>query len=199
MGKTKRVRKFAVMKKIVSPKDERVKLKEREKKEKQEQQKEEKKTEIINVPNVSSALFLSYNSALGPPYHVLIDTNFINFSIQNKIDIIEGMMNCLLAKCTAYITDCVLGELEKFGRKYRLALRLVKDPRFERLPCTHKGTYVDDCIVNRVTMHKCWIVATCDKDLKRRLRKIPGVPIMYVKTGRYSIERMPEAYGAPAF
>lgn len=96
---------------------------------------------------------------------------------------------------TAYITDCVLGELEKFGRKYRLALRLVKDPRFERLPCTHKGTYVDDCIVNRVTMHKCWIVATCDKDLKRRLRKIPGVPIMYVKTGRYSIERMPEAYG----
>jgi U3 small nucleolar RNA-associated protein 24 len=29
--------------------------------------------------------------------------------------------------------------------------RIAKDPRFERLPCMHKGTYADDCIVNRVT------------------------------------------------
>ena len=33
----------------------------------------------------SSALFFKYNQALGPPYHVLIDTNFINFSIKNKV------------------------------------------------------------------------------------------------------------------
>jgi U3 small nucleolar RNA-associated protein 24 len=29
--------------------------------------------------------------------------------------------------------------------------RVARDPRFERLPCTHKGTYADDCIVQRVT------------------------------------------------
>ena len=51
--------------------------------------------------------------------------------------------------------------------------------------------------VDRVTQHKCYIVATCDKDLKRRIRKIPGVPIMYLAQHRYSIERMPDAYGAP--
>ena len=27
-------------------------------------------------------MFYAYNSALGPPYHVIVDTNFINFSIQ---------------------------------------------------------------------------------------------------------------------
>ena len=32
-----------------------------------------------------------------------------------------------------------------------LLFRIVKDPRFERLPCMHSGTYADDCIVNRVT------------------------------------------------
>ena len=32
-----------------------------------------------------------------------------------------------------------------------MAQRIAKDPRFERLPCTHKGTYADDCLVNRVT------------------------------------------------
>mmetsp|Transcript_10444 Transcript_10444/g.16380 ORF Transcript_10444/g.16380 Transcript_10444/m.16380 type:complete len:110 (+) Transcript_10444:266-595(+) len=108
------------------------------------------------------------------------------------------MMDCLYAKCTPVITDCVMGELEKMGRSHRLALRLVQDERFERVTCTHKGTYADDCLVDRVTQHKCYIVATCDKDLKRRIRRIPGVPIMYIHGHRYSIERMPEAYGAPA-
>jgi U3 small nucleolar RNA-associated protein 24 len=44
-----------------------------------------------------------------------------------------------------------MAELEKLGSKYRLALKIVKDPRFERLPCFHKGTYADDCLVQRVT------------------------------------------------
>lgn len=61
------------------------------------------------------------------------------------------MMECLYAKCIPYITDCVMGELEKLGQKYKLALRIIKDPRFERLKCMHKGTYADDCLVNRVT------------------------------------------------
>jgi U3 small nucleolar RNA-associated protein 24 len=70
-----------------------------------------------------ASLFLSHNTALGPPYRVLIDTNFINFSIQNKIELVQGMMDCLLAKCIPTVTDCVLAELEKLGPKYRLALK----------------------------------------------------------------------------
>jgi U3 small nucleolar RNA-associated protein 24 len=65
------------------------------------------------------------------------------------MDIIQSMMDCLYAKCIPYITDCVMAELEKLGAKYRIALRIVKDPRFERLPCMHAGTYADDCLVNR--------------------------------------------------
>lgn len=152
---------------------------------------------VREAPQVSSALFFQYNTQLGPPYHILIDTNFINFSIKNKLDIIQNMMDCLYAKCIPYITDCVLGELEKLGQKFKVALRIIKDPRFERIHCLHKGTYADDCLVQRVTQHKCYIVATNDKDLKRRIRKIPGVPIMYVSQHRYTIERMPDAFGAP--
>ena len=40
----------------------------------------------------------------------------------------------------------------------------------------HKGTYADDCIVSRVMQHRCYIVATNDQDLRRRIRKIPGFP-----------------------
>lgn len=47
-----------------------------------------------------------------------------------------------------------------------------QDPRVERIACTHKGTYADDCLCERVRQHKCYIVATCDKDLRRRIRKV---------------------------
>lgn len=77
----------------------------------------------LHRPQTSSALFFQYNSQLGPPYHVLLDTNFINFSIQNKLDIVSAMMDCLFAKCVPCITDCVVGELEKLGSKFRVAQR----------------------------------------------------------------------------
>lgn len=149
------------------------------------------------VEETPSALFFSHNTQLGPPYYVLLDTNFINFAIQNKLEIVAAMMDCLYAKCIPCITDCVMAELEKLGPKYRLALRLAKDARFERLTCTHPGTYADDCLVRRVEMHRCFIVATNDKDLRCRLRKIPGVPIMFVEHRKFNIERLPEAWGAP--
>jgi U3 small nucleolar RNA-associated protein 24 len=85
---------------------------------------------IYLSPKEPSCLFFTHNNALGPPYRILIDTNFINFSIQNKLDIFKASMDCLLGKCIPYITDCVIGELEKFGVKYRIALKISKDPRF---------------------------------------------------------------------
>ena len=192
MGRARRTKKFATMKRMISASDPRLKDKDRAppKKAKKEDPHAIKTTEHVQQ---SSALFFQYNTQLGPPFHVLVDTNFVNFSIKNKMDIVQSMMDCLYAKCIPYITDCVMAELEKLGSKYRIALRIVKDPRFERLPCMHKGTYADDCLVNRVTQHKAYIVATCDKDLKRRIRKLPGVPIMYLTNHRYSIERMPIA------
>jgi len=142
-------------------------------------------------------MFFLHNTALGPPYHVLLDTNFINFAVSNKLDIRKSLLDCLYAPAVACLTDCVLGELQKLGSKYRVALRVAKDRAFLRLPCSHKGTYADDCLVERVQQHRVFIVATNDKDLKRRLRKIPGVPIMYVHARKFTIERLPEAFMAP--
>lgn len=132
---------------------------------------------------LATSLFLSHNEALVPPYRVLVDTNFINLSLENRIDMVKVMMDTLYAKAIPCISDCVIAELEKLGQKYRLALRMARDPRFERLPCSHKGTYADDCIVNRVTSHRCYIVATCDRQLRRRIRKVPGVPVSLVLSG----------------
>ena len=60
-------------------------------------------------PQASSALFFQYNEQLGPPYHVIVDTNFINFSIKNKLDIVQSMMDCLYAKCK--LSGCWFGSI----------------------------------------------------------------------------------------
>jgi U3 small nucleolar RNA-associated protein 24 len=44
---------------------------------------------VRHVEKYNSSLFFKYNTALGPPYQVLVDTNFINFSIKNKIDLVQ--------------------------------------------------------------------------------------------------------------
>ncbi len=86
-----------------------------------------------------------------------------------------------------------MAELEKLGPKYRIALRIARDERWERLKCDHKGVYADDCIVDRVMKSKIYIVGTNDRDLKRRIRKIPGVPICSVARGKMVVERLPDA------
>ncbi|XP_032821060.1 rRNA-processing protein FCF1 homolog isoform X1 [Petromyzon marinus] len=198
-GKAKKTKKFATMKRMISLRDERLKAKDRVKPKEIKKKKDLNAIKEVDAPQYPSCLFFQYNTQLGPPYYVLVDTNFINFSIKAKLDVMQSMMDCLYAKCVPCITDCVMAELEMLGLKYRVALRIAKDPRFERLPCSHKGTYADDCLVQRVTQHKCYIVATVDRELKRRVRKIPGVPIMYVSNHRYNIERMPDDFGAPRF
>ncbi|KAJ5774653.1 hypothetical protein N7457_009549 [Penicillium paradoxum] len=190
MGVQKKTRKFALAKRAISMRDNRLK----QNQDKKEDKGKEAKDDLVReAPQAPSSMFFQYNTALAPPYSVLVDTNFISHTIQHKLEVIPTMLDCLYAKCIPIVTDCVLAELEKLGPKYRLALRVAKDPRFERVKCDHKGTYADDCLVDRVIKHRVYIIATNDRDLKRRIRKIPGAPIMSVARGKYVIERLPDA------
>jgi U3 small nucleolar RNA-associated protein 24 len=193
----KKTRKFAAVKRIIGQRDARLK-KNAGKADAQNPQKSKtgpSNDQVVRaIPQAPSALFFQHNQALKPPYSVLVDTNFLSHTIQRKLPLLESMMDCLYAKCIPIITSCVMAELEKLGPKYRMALRIARDERWERIKCDHKGTYADDCIVDRVMQHRVYIVATNDKDLVRRIRKIPGVPVMNVARGKYVIERLP---GAP--
>ncbi|KAF7895753.1 uncharacterized protein EAF01_009715 [Botrytis porri] len=189
MGKAAKTRKFGAVKRVIGQRDARLK----ENKDKGEEGANKPKELVREAPQVSSALFFQYNEALVPPYSILIDTNFLSHTVQRKLPLLESLMDCLYAKCIPIITSCVMAELEKLGPRYRIALRIARDERWQRLQCDHKGVYADDCIVDRVQKHKIYIVATNDRELKRRVRKVPGVPIMSVARGKYVIERLPDA------
>ncbi|KAK5630726.1 hypothetical protein RRF57_006441 [Xylaria bambusicola] len=98
---------------------------------------------------------------------------------------LRGLPRLCIQQVTELTHFVKMAELEKLGPK--MALRIARDERWERIEC-------DDCIVDRCMKHRVYIVATNDKDLVRRIRKIPGVPIMNVARGKYVIERLP---GAP--
>nr|CAX74557.1 hypotherical protein [Schistosoma japonicum] len=196
MGKARQTRKFAAMKRMISLKDSRIKKRDRIKKTAPFKHDTSHHISVKHNPEVFPCLKDSYNEALGPPYHILLDTNYVNFSIKNRLDLYKSIMDCLLAKCFLYVTDCVMGEIEKMSERYRVALKILRDERIQRLTCQHRGTYADDCLVERCKS-RCYIVATCDRDLRRRIRKITGVPIIYIHGHRVVVEKMPMALGAP--
>ncbi|KAJ1329413.1 U3 small nucleolar RNA-associated protein 24 [Microdochium nivale] len=194
MGVAKRTRKFGQVKRIISSRDNRLKENALKADAANATKAKEAAPDIIReIPQAPSSMFFQHNEALKPPYSVLVDTNFLSHTVQRKLPLLESMMDCLYAKCNPIITDCVMAELEKLGPKYRIALRIARDERWTRVKCDHKGVYADDCIVDRVVKHRVYIVATNDKDLCRRIRKVPGVPILNVARGKYVIERLPDA------
>lgn len=58
-----------------------------------------------------------------------------------------------------FIYMLIIMYLKRIGQKFlhfrhdcfKIIYRIARDPRFKRLPCLHKGTYADDCIVQRIT------------------------------------------------
>ncbi|CZS94053.1 FCF1 Essential nucleolar protein that is a component of the SSU (small subunit) processome involved in the pre-rRNA processing steps of 40S ribosomal subunit biogenesis [Rhynchosporium agropyri] len=192
MGQAKKTRKFGAVKRIIGQNDAR--LKKNQPKAEENANKNDSISQVTReIPQVSSALFFQYNTALVPPYSILIDTNFLSHTVQRKLPLLETLMDTLYANCIPCITSCVMAELEKLGPKYRIALRIARDERWNRLKCDHKGVYADDCIVSRVMESKIYIVGTNDRELKRRIRKVPGVPIVSVARGKYVVERLPDA------
>ncbi|KAJ1465325.1 Fcf1-domain-containing protein [Baffinella frigidus] len=117
------------------------------------------------------------------PKIILVDTNFAYFALKNKIDLFLGIAKCISSEFIICISKCVLLELEKLGPKFRLALRLLRQKKIIQLVCLHPPTiiYADDCLFNSIKIKKNIILATCDKDLRKRVWKISAMPILSIK------------------
>ncbi|THW31658.1 Fcf1-domain-containing protein, partial [Aureobasidium pullulans] len=147
MGVQKKTRKFAQVKRVIGQRDARLKKNQVTGDDKAKKPTSE---EVVReIPQAPSSMFFQHNTALQPPYSVLVDTNFLSHTVHNKLELLPSLMDCLYATCRPIITSCVMAELEKLGPKYRIALKIARDERWERLECSHKGTYADDCIVDR--------------------------------------------------
>lgn len=103
MGASKKARKFGAVKRIIGQRDARLL---RQNNRDIDEKKKAAETIVRQVPQVSSSLFFQYNTALVPPYSVLVDTNFLSHTVQRKLPLLESMMDTLYAKCVPIITSC---------------------------------------------------------------------------------------------
>ena len=126
MGVQKKTRKFAAVKRVIGQRDARLKKNILKEETKQTEAKKGKDELIREIPQVPSSMFFHHNTALTPPYSVLVDTNFLSHCVHHKLPLLPTLMDTLYASCTPMITSCVMAELEKLGPKYRIALQIAR-------------------------------------------------------------------------
>ena len=130
-------------------------------------------------------MFLQHNDALVPPYRVLIDTNFINFSLQNKLELIGGMMDCLYAKCESY---CHFRSLSSFlSGPALVALQMrIRNSSFVTSPPPLGIPCVTDCVMAELEKlgHRYRVALRCADPLctPRNLFLLPSLPRLPYQT-----------------
>ena len=76
------------------------------------------------------------------------------------------------------------------GTLLRFVLQRTKD--LEDSNAITKGYMLMTVLWRGLQNTRVYLVATNDRDLKRRIREIPGVPIISAADGKYSVERLPD-------
>ncbi len=118
---------------------------------------------------------------------VLADTNFLMECTKNRIDLIDELTRILDFKFSVGVIDKSIFELDKLikkggkdGRTAKLTKTILKAKKIKIIK-TGKG-YADDVLFKKAS--KNIIIATQDKDLKRRLRS-KRVPIIVIRQKKY--------------
>ncbi|CAO3679000.1 unnamed protein product [Umbelopsis vinacea] len=125
----------------------------------------------------------SYQSAFGfrTPYQILLDGDFCQEGLNNKIYIKEVFPQTLMGPTKQLITSCAIAEMRSKGDEYSGAVLVAK--RFERRRCKHvEPVSSAQCIkeiIDKDNPHN-YCIATQDIDLRKHLRKIPGVPLIHI-------------------
>mmetsp|Transcript_18749 Transcript_18749/g.29267 ORF Transcript_18749/g.29267 Transcript_18749/m.29267 type:complete len:135 (+) Transcript_18749:1023-1427(+) len=123
------------------------------------------------------------------PFYILIDTNFVYFSIKNKLDLLNSFLDCFCSRFVICTTECVLKELENLGQKFKVALKILKGDFVQIISCFHspKIKYADDCLLFNSINNKFFIIATCDKKLQKRIRKFTNSRIIFIQARKFKL------------
>ncbi|RCI06777.1 Small subunit processome component [Rhizopus stolonifer] len=117
-----------------------------------------------------------------PPFQVVVDGEFCKKALEKKIYVKDALPDLVGEKTRIVVTECILQDMKDKGHDFTSALILAK--KFESRRCPHKDTKVSayQCIRDLVgTDNKDhFFVASQNPKLRDRMRKIPGVPVLYV-------------------
>ncbi|KAL3231685.1 rRNA-processing protein UTP23 [Nakaseomyces bracarensis] len=130
------------------------------------------------------------------PYQVLLDDQIVFDSEQSKYDLVKALKRTLQAEVKPMITQCCMQAL--YQTKNEHAIDLGK--QFERRRCGHMPSDAvspKECIQSVVNIkgknkHR-YVVACQDVEIRRLLRKVPGVPLLHISRSVMIMEPLSDA------
>ncbi|ETV90375.1 hypothetical protein H310_14829 [Aphanomyces invadans] len=132
-----------------------------------------------------------------PPYKVLLDGNFIAMCIKMHVDIAVRLPTFLQTNnCTYFVTRAVLDELKLLSDNADMRAAWEAASSFEVVEgdpdATNDATNSMLAAIGSRNDRK-FIVATQETELRSQLRRVPGVPLIYLNRSVLVFEDMSEA------
>ena len=126
--------------------------------------------------------FYWLNYKIRPPYKIILDFLFLQSCVEGKILLREQMPKLMQADVDLCTTRCIIEDLRKRGKVFSGAHKIAKSLTY--LKCRHKKKYIsaDQCIYKLLNNdnNDRLICAVSDKEIRKSIQQIPGVPILSV-------------------
>lgn len=125
-----------------------------------------------------------YKNVFGfrPPYQILVDGTFCAAALKYKVNIREQMPKYLGDEVKLCTTVCAINETEQLGPPLYGAMLVIK--QFPVRMCGHERNPIGaaSCFHNMVRKKNPdhYMVATQDPDFSERIRKLAGVPLLFM-------------------
>ncbi|KAF2836318.1 hypothetical protein M501DRAFT_901090, partial [Patellaria atrata CBS 101060] len=132
------------------------------------------------------------------PYQVLVDAAILQDAFRMKYDVVAGLERTLQGKIKPMITQCSMRHL--YTSKPSNPALIDQARTCERRRCNHhtleQPLTALECLLSVVdpknsnTNKHRYAVATQDPEVRKRLREIPGVPLVYINRSVMILEPM---------
>ncbi|CAK7890709.1 rRNA-processing protein Utp23p [[Candida] anglica] len=134
------------------------------------------------------------------PFQTIVDSELILTCQKASFDIVKGLNRTVQSETKPMITQCCMQALYSSGNQE--AISIAKG--FERRRCNHQPSSPEEpaaCIESIVAIdgenkHR-YIVASQEHELRKTLRKIPGVPLIFMNRSVMVME--PLSYASAKF
>ncbi|KAJ3609361.1 hypothetical protein NHX12_023884 [Muraenolepis orangiensis] len=135
--------------------------------------------------------FYKYNFGFREPFQVLVDGTFCQAALKNKIQIKEQIPKYLMGEVQLCTTNCALQELESLGKELYGAKVILQ--RFQVRSCKHFKSPVpaSECLLSMLqeTNPHHYFVATQDFAVTDEVKRLPGVPLLYIVVNTMVMEK----------
>ncbi|SCU80970.1 LADA_0B10506g1_1 [Lachancea dasiensis] len=128
-------------------------------------------------------LVYHHNFKFREPYQVLVDDQIVCDTHKASFDLVKGLQRTLQAEVKPMITQCCIQAI--YDTKNQEVIDLAKT--FERRRCNHPPKEAKsplECLtsvvcIDGVNKHR-YVVASQDPKIRSTLRKVPGVPMIFM-------------------